>query len=98
MWPWKHPRSNLEVMERLESLERRFKTLLADVDEYFQLVRRAENRIKNKSATMLRQENGPEGEETPDVAVPGNGSVTSPLLSARQKQIQQMILRRRAGG
>lgn len=97
MWPWKRQPSNLEVVERLESLERRFKTLTADVDEYFQMVRRAENRIKSKERKLQLEE--PTSEEAAVEAAPvlTVASFPNTTLSDRQKQIQQQILRRRAG-
>ena len=97
MWPWKRLASNRELEERLESLERRFKTLLADVDEYFQMVRRAENRIRHgeaKRAKLEEQQESNAAEEPALEPMPGNGVGS---LSSHQKAIQQLILKRRAG-
>lgn len=96
MWPWKRPASNLEVMERIESVERRFKLLAQDVDDFFDSVRRAENRIKHKQKVLDSERTSEE--DSPDGDAP-NEPLThpGPALSARQKQIQQLILRRRAG-
>jgi hypothetical protein len=96
MWPFRRQPSNFDVLERLESLERRFKTIVADVDEYFQMVRRAENRIKKKQAEVESQPDQPTN-GTEDLAVFPGTATPGPLMSPRQKQIQQQILRRRAG-
>lgn len=88
---WRHSPSNRDILERLESLERRFKTLLADVDEYFHLVRRAENRIVKKSAKMEEPVGNDGGADiVPDVPSP------FPSLTPRQAQAQAAIMRRRA--
>jgi hypothetical protein len=97
MWPWKRSPSHLEVFERLESLERRFKTLVADVDEYFQLVRRAENRIKNKTAQMQQQEQDAPADDGTEIRGEPQTSTHPTMLTPRQKLIQQQVLRRRAG-
>ena len=97
MWPFRRSASNTELLERVESLERRFKTLLADVDEYFHLVRRAENRMKKKAELESEQSTSTAGESDGTVPVMKDGSAGSHLLTPRQMQIQQMILRRRAG-
>lgn len=96
MWPFKRSRSNFELLERVESLERRFKTLLADVEEYFLMVRKAENRIRSKERKIEQAsiEQG-EGGEASDLTV--GSPFSSSNLSAHQKQVQQAILRRRGG-
>jgi hypothetical protein len=93
MWPWKHNTSNRELLERVESLERRFKTLLADVDEYFHLVRRAENRMAKKAAAQPEETEATNGTANSQPQPFFEGGPLTP----RQKEIQQAILRRRAG-
>lgn len=95
MW-WKPSTSNRELLERLESLERRFKTLLADVDEYFQLVRRAENRIKLKTSQQEAQGAANGGGVGPEIP-PVSEGMPGARLSEHQRAVQQAILKRRAG-
>jgi len=96
MWPWKHNPSNRDLLERLESVERRFKLLLTDCDDFFDSMRKCENRIKAKSAKIEAHQSQAEGtEETMADAVPSTSNGI--LLSPRAKMIQQQILRRRAG-
>jgi hypothetical protein len=95
MWPFERQPSNRDLLERLESLERRFVRLLEDVDDFFQSVRRAENRIKEKRAKLeelaAEPTNGA-GEGKPANDRPGM------FLTPRQVAIQQQVLRRRTGG
>lgn len=99
MWPFKHKPSNLEVLERLESLERRFKTLNEDCSDFFDSVRRAENRIKHKQKVLDSERADATPEEQPaDEQLPAStGGLPGLTLSPRQKLIQQQVLRRRAG-
>ena len=93
MWPWKHNPSNKDLLERIESLERRFKLLLSDCDDFFDAIRRTENRLKRKRDTIAEQEAQQEGAEEVAPSPSPNGG----FLSPKQKLIQQQILRRRAG-
>lgn len=97
MWPWKHKPSNLELLERLESVERRFKTLTEDVNDFFDSVRRAENRLVKKRSKMDDVTVTQEGLESATVA--GNGHSSSPhrALNPHQLEVQAAILKRRGG-
>lgn len=93
MWFLKSKVSNRELLERLESLERRFKTLLADVDDAFDKIRRTENRIKAKSAKIEESEVAEAENHEEQISL-------SPVihgLSPRQRMLQAQILKRRAG-
>lgn len=90
MWPWKRQVPPHELLERLESLERRFKTLLADVDEYFHLVRRAENRMVKKAAILEAAPSTAEGNGDAESGSP----VPSPWTPAQQRIIEQVNRRR----
>ncbi|SRR5713101_4645937 len=88
-----------DLTERLEKLERAFKALQFEWDDTYDKLRRAMGRIVKTHAKMAELDT--EEEHTPAVGPSRDNVVpTHPggLLTPRQKEIQQSILRRRAGG
>jgi len=89
MWPFKQKATLRDLEERLERLERRFLALVEEWDDAFDRIRRAENRISKKRATIPEEQTT---ETAPEPVVP-DGQVRS--LSPSQARLQQMILRTR---
>lgn len=96
MWLFPNTRRVLQLQGDFERLERDFKKLELEWNDTYDKLRRTMARIVKSRAIIEAKENG---EET---AIPGTPTLSvSPaggLLSPHQKEIQQAILRRRAGG
>lgn len=87
-----------DLSERLEKLERAFKALQFEWDDTYDKLRRAMGRIVKTHAKIVESENG---EEAAHAEVPARdivGATPGGFLTQRQRQVQQMILKRRAGG
>jgi hypothetical protein len=99
VWPFRAKATNSDLLERLSDLERRFKQLEGEWDDHYDKQRRMLGRIVKSHAKLEEKDAAAVDSEIPsglDGAVPeGNGHG---FLTPRQKQLQQQILRRRAGG
>lgn len=86
-----------DLTERLEKLERAFKALQFEWDDTYDKLRRAMGRIVKTHARIVEAET----EEATPAAAPARdivGATPGGFLSPRQREIQQQILKRRAGG
>lgn len=93
MWGFFAGRRLNRLEERLEKVENDLRTANLDFDELYQKCRKLLGRtVKERGMIESAQE---EKQSGPQV-VPASGSMGGPLTE-RQKQIQQQILRRRAG-
>lgn len=89
MWPFGVPKRLNELEESLLQLQRNFRALELEWGDVYDKLKRRMGRIEKSRAIMERVE-GTNGEEV--VAEPQQHS----LLTPRQHQIQQQILRRRS--
>jgi hypothetical protein len=86
-----------ELEERVRKLEMRYKELALDWENAYDRLKCMMGRIA-KRAEKLHDDAEDAGRMYPEPAPgPADGSMHGPL-TARQKSIQQQILRRRAGG
>jgi len=85
------------LAERLETLEHDFKEMRLDWNTVYDKVVKAMNRtIRSRAIIESREQQEEEAAATPAPSGRGNGS--GRLLTPRQMNLQQEILRRRAGG
>lgn len=96
---WKTTRNRVRGLEqKLEDLEGHFKALEAEWDNVYDKLRVAMARMR-KRAKIAGLEDSAEASGDGQAAPASEGRLaTGGLLSPRQKEIQQQILRRRAGG
>jgi chromosome segregation ATPase len=91
-----------QLREDLDRLENRFKGLELEWQDTYDKVRRAMARIVKSRGRMEELDRAVEQREstgvTPGIAGQEVVPTTHALLSPRQKEIQQKILQRRAGG
>lgn len=92
LW-WKRPKALQVVLERLDDLERRFKLLVLDWDEVYAKMRRAESRLAKSRAILESREE----EQQPGAGAASSAIQNGPGLTPHQREVQQMVLRRRAG-
>ncbi len=95
---WKTTRAVSDLSERLEKLERAFKALQFEWDDTYDKLRRAMGRIVKTHAKIVESENGEEAAHAATPARDNVGATPGGFLTARQREVQQQILRRRAGG
>lgn len=86
-------RSNTDLLERLEAVERKLRSSELDWDELYDKCKRLLGRVAKERANMERTA---EAEETP-ASTETQPSQGNGRLNPRQREIQQAILRRRAG-
>ncbi len=98
MWGFASSRKVSQLEEDLDRLDRRFKALETDWLDVYDKLRRTMARIVKSRAILEAKEAGTDGAgaDAPD------GSALAPtttgrLLTPRQLQIQQQVLRRRSG-
>ncbi len=100
MWGFASSRKVSQLEEDLDRLDRRFKALETDWLDVYDKLRRTMARIVKSRAILEAKEEGTDGAG----AVPPTGTstlaptTTGRLLTPRQLEIQQQVLRRRAGG
>lgn len=88
-----------KLEESLSALESLVKAAQLDWDELYDRMRRTLGRVEKSRAIVQKAEQSAAHEATEPDPSAGNGRLPQGgLLSDRQKQIQQQILRRRAGG
>jgi hypothetical protein len=87
-------RSNRDLQERVEKIERTLRAAELDWDELYAKCRKLLGRVAKERATIERHAEE-ETPQTPAHAAPENGRHFG--LSDRQRELQQQILRRRAG-
>lgn len=64
MWPWTHPkRTNTELFERIESLERKFKAIQTDWDSTFEKFARLNARMAQRWKRLVEAE---DAQDAPD--------------------------------
>lgn len=95
MWPFADTQRISKLEERFEKLERDLKAAYLDWDDVYAKCRKLLGRTVKERANLERIEEAPE-ETGPQLAEPA--AQPGRLLTARQMQLQQTILRRRAGG
>lgn len=91
---WKTFQRISELDRRMLALELEMKQFRLDADEMYERYRKMSSRIAKRAATIEQHEQEPNGqgpEMESSVTLPGPG------LTPRQKAMQQMVLRRRAG-
>jgi hypothetical protein len=82
--------------ERFDGLERRFKAMELEWVDTYDKLRKALGRVVKSRAIMEQHERDEEAAAPTPMLV--SSDTGRGLLTERQKQIQQQILRRRAGG
>jgi predicted transcriptional regulator len=87
-------RSNSELQERVEKLERELRVVQLDWDELYAKCKKLLGRVAKERATMEKLE--PENAPAETELSPGEPSRFGGL-TPRQRELQQQILRRRAG-
>ncbi len=86
----------LQLEEKIQKLTRDFQSLELEWNNFFDKARRLLQRITKRAEVVEKAEEkemGGEGRAEPIPLSPATGRLTD-----RQKEIQQLILRRRAGG
>ncbi len=91
---FRHSRRLERLEDAVDRLEHDFKALEMDWQTVYDKVRKAMGRMVKSSAIMEAREMGEEPESAANPGTTPNGR----LLTPRQMQIQQQILRRRTGG
>jgi hypothetical protein len=97
MWPFKESRRVSKLEDRLENVERELQSVTLEWENVFRKLRKIMGKIHREEAIM-RESTATEGAESPaDPAAIGTSN-GGRLLTPRQMQIQQEILKRRAHG
>jgi hypothetical protein len=97
MWPFKESRRVSKLEDRMEIAERELQAIALEWENVFRKLRKIMGKI-HKEESIMRESTATEGEElasTPATVGTSNGGR---LLTPRQMQIQQEILKRRAHG
>lgn len=91
---WKSFRELSRLKDRMELLELEMKRFRLDADEMYERYRRMSAKIARRADKIEREEPQEEG---PGLATNLSGTIQGPGLTPRQKEIQQIVLKRRAG-
>jgi DNA repair exonuclease SbcCD ATPase subunit len=98
MWPWSSKTSLNDIEEHLIRFETRLKAVEVEWDDTYEKIRRTLARINHRYGKVEAAEAAHKESAQQDLLpVPTNGQAGR-LLTERQKELQQQILRRRAGG
>jgi hypothetical protein len=97
MWPFKESRRVSKLEDRLENVERELQSVTLEWENVFRKLRKIMGKIHREEAIM-RESTATEGEESASTPATIGTSNGGRLLTPRQMQIQQEILKRRAHG
>jgi hypothetical protein len=97
MWPFKESRRVSKLEDRLENVERELQSVTLEWENVFRKLRKIMGKIHREEAIM-RESTATEGAESPAEPQSIGTSNGGRLLTPRQMQIQQEILKRRAHG
>jgi hypothetical protein len=98
MWPWDSKTSLKSIEEHLIRLETRMKSVEVEWEDAYEKIRRTLARINHRYGKVEAAEAAHKESVQQDLPLPGANGQAGRLLTERQKELQQQILRRRAGG
>jgi hypothetical protein len=98
MWPWTSKTSLKDLEERLIRFETRVKAVEIEWEDTYEKIRRTLARINQRYGKVEAAEAAHKESAQQDLLPVTTNGQAGRLLTERQKQIQQEILKRRAGG